>query len=157
MNTQRQNHLNDIALLMIRTVLAVVFIFHGGQMLFGLFGGHGLSATAAWMGSIGIPVPTFSALAAGSTEFFGGIVLLLGVGARIAAIPMTFNMIVAIVTAHLSAFDVRQGGMEYALTLAVVLAAIALMGPGSLTARRLLQAIRGAAVNSPSPATARTA
>ena len=138
MHPQLQARLNDIALLLVRAMLAVVFIYHGSQKLFGWFGGHGLSGTAAFMESIGIPLPMISTLLAGSAEFFGGIVLLLGVGARIAAVPIAFTMLVGIITVHNSAFAVSAGGMEYALTLGVMLITLALMGPGRLTVARLL-------------------
>ncbi|MFA9479742.1 DoxX family protein [Phycisphaerales bacterium AB-hyl4] len=138
MHPDLQNRLNDIALLLIRGVLAVVFVFHGSQKLFGWFGGGGLSGTAGFMESIGIPLPMLSTLLAGSAEFFGGIVLLLGVGTRIAAVPMAFTMLVAIVTVHNSAFNAAAGGMEYALTLGVVLVALALTGPGRLTVAKLI-------------------
>src|SRR3712207_3030635 len=85
----------DIGLLLIRAVLATVFIYHGGQKHFGLFGGYGIEGTAGWMASIGIPFPTLATVLSGATEFFGGIVLLLGTGTRLAAIPMAFNMLVA--------------------------------------------------------------
>lgn len=146
MNAQIQNNrqarLNDVALLLVRSIVAAVFIFHGSQKLFGLFGGHGISGTAAWMGSIGIPLPTFSAVAAGSTEFFGGIALLLGLGVRVAVIPMAFTMVVAIFSVHGGSFDVQKGGMEYPLTLLVVLASFVLTGAGSLTVARLWSAVR---------------
>lgn len=138
MSTEARNSLADVGLLLIRMVLAAVFIYHGGQKLFGIFGGYGISGTAGWMGSVGIPLPTLSATLAGGTEFFGGIVLLLGTGARIAAVPMAFCMLVAVTMVHRSAFDARSGGMEYALTLGVVLVSLALIGPGRLTLGRLL-------------------
>lgn len=127
----------DAGLLTLRAALGAVFVYHGGQKLFGLFGGHGLTGTAQWMGSIGIPLPYFSALAAGSAEFFGGLAVLLGFWPRIAAVPMVFTMLVAIVTAHWGKFDARAGGMEYPLTLAAALVAIALVGGGRWTMDRL--------------------
>ena len=69
-----QNRCADIGLFLIRAVLAVVFIYHGSQKLFGWFGGHGIGGTAGWMESMGIPYPMLSAVLAGGTEFFGGIV-----------------------------------------------------------------------------------
>lgn len=133
----RQNQ-TDAGLLFIRGILAVVFVYHGGQKLFGLFGGPGLTATAGWMESIGIPAPSVSALLAGGSEFFGGIALLLGVAARLVAIPMAFNMLVAILAVHRQAFDARAGGMEYPLTLGVLLVSVALLGPGRFTVSSLL-------------------
>lgn len=130
---------SDLGLWLIRSIAGVVFVFHGSQKLFGWFGGHGLSATADWMGSIGIPLPMLSALLAGSAEFFGGLALLAGVGTRIASVPLAFTMLVA-VSVHGGAFDARSGGMEYPLTLAAVAAGLGLTGPGRLTLGRLGQA-----------------
>jgi len=123
----------DIGLLLIRAVLAAVFIFHGSQKLFGWFGGYGIEGTASWMQSIGMPYPMLKAVLAGGTEFFGGIVLLLGSGTRVAALPMAFTIMVAAATVHRGGFDAQTGGMEYPLTLGVVLMALVLLGPGGLT------------------------
>ena len=133
----------DAGLLILRLALGVVFIYHGGQKLFGLFGGHGLDGTAQWMGSIGIPLPYLSALAAGSAEFFGGAALVLGLWPRIAAVPMVFTMLVAIDTAHCGKIDARSGGMEYPLTLAAALAAVVLIGGGRWTVAALLRRTNG--------------
>ena len=127
------------------TVLAAVFVFHGSQKLFGWFGGYGIEGTAGFMQTIGIPFPTLSALLAGVTEFAGGIVLLLGTGTRIAAIPMAFTMLVAIATVHRGGFNAQSGGMEYPLTLGVVLLALALMGPGHFTVAGLFTGVRNRA------------
>lgn len=137
MSTSTQKYANDTALFLIRLVLAAVFFYHGGQKLFGWFGGYGLNGTAGWMASIGIPFPSLSAFLAGFTEFAGALVLLVGTGTRLAAIPMAFTMLVAILTAHRSTFGAQAGGMEYALTLGVVLVALALTGPGGFTVARL--------------------
>lgn len=132
----------DLGLLILRVALGVVFIYHGGQKLFGLFGGYGLTGTAQWMGSIGIPLPYLSALAAGSAEFFGGAALLIGLFPRIAAVPMVFTMLVAIVSAHWGRFDARSGGVEYPLTLAAALAAVALVGGGRWTLTGVLRRLK---------------
>ena len=44
----------DVSLLLLRLMVAAIGVFHGGQKLFGLFGGYGLKATAEWMASINI-------------------------------------------------------------------------------------------------------
>ena len=128
----------DIGLLAIRVILAVVFIFHGGQKLFGLFGGPGIEGFAGWLQSMGIPAATLNAYLAASAEFFGGVALLLGLATRIAVVPMIATMVVAILTVHPGAFSAKEGGMEYALTLAVVLAGIGLTGAGKLSVDALL-------------------
>lgn len=128
MQTQ-QNTPADIGLLAIRAMVGFVFIFHGSQKLFGLFGGYGIAGTAGWMESIGIPFPEVSATLAGVTELLGGLALMTGFGLRLMAAPLAFSMIVAAFTAH-SGFDATAGGMEYPLTLAVIAAGLGLIGPG---------------------------
>jgi putative oxidoreductase len=49
--------------------------------------------------SLGIPFPTLNAYLAGSTECFGGLLLLLGLGCRVTTVPLIFTMIVAYITA----------------------------------------------------------
>ena len=120
----------DLGLFLIRAMLGVVFVFHGGQKLFGLFGGYGLEGTAGWMESVGIPLPLVSATLAGAAEFFGGLALLSGLGARLFAFALALTMVVASLT--LSGFDAQAGGMEYPLTLAFVAAGLVLTGPGRL-------------------------
>lgn len=129
MNLQKLTR-NDWGLFLLRTIIGVVFVYHGGQKLFGLFGGYGLEATAGYMESINIPFPTLSATLAGATEFFGGLLLIIGVAVRLVGIPLAFTMFVAAGT-H-SGFGIQSGGMEYALTLAIASLALALLGSGSI-------------------------
>lgn len=58
-----------------------------------------LSGTAEFFASLGLPAPTLNALAAGATECLGGVLLLLGLFARPAALPLAFTMVVAYATA----------------------------------------------------------
>jgi putative oxidoreductase len=121
---------NDFGLLAIRGMVGVVFIFHGAQKLFGWWGGGGLGATAGFMEQIGLPLPGVSAFMAGAAEFFGGLALVLGLGTRLAAVPLVFTMLVASFVVHGGAFSARESGMEYPLTLAVVTLGLALTGGG---------------------------
>ena len=131
-------HRHDLGLLVLRSMIGVVFFFHGAQKLFGWFGGYGLSATADWMGSVGIPLPVLSASLAGSVELLGGIALITGLFQRALAVPLTFTMLVAAST-H-TGFSAQSGGMEYPLTLAFAAAALALTGPGRFALRLPAQA-----------------
>jgi putative oxidoreductase len=127
----------DAGLLLLRAISGCVFLFHGSQKLFGAFGGHGLEGFAAMLEGLQIPAPLFAAYLSACTEFFGGLALLLGVGVRIAALPLVINMLVASFTVHGGKFDATKGGMEYPLTLAFVVAALALTGPGSFSVAAL--------------------
>lgn len=129
--------LADVGLLLIRCMVGVVMSFHGSQKLFGVFGGSGIGGMIGYLQSKNVPLPTVSAWAAALAEFAGGLVLIAGVGVR-AVVPFTvFTMLVAAFMSHGGAFDSQKGGMEYPLTLAVVMLGILLTGPGALTARRL--------------------
>ena len=124
--------------LLIRGIVGVVFAFHGAQKLFGWFDGAGIAGTAKSFEGLGIPLPTLNAYAAGSAECFGGLLLILGLATRPAALVLAAVMAVAIVTAHPDAFSLQNNGMEYALTLGVVSLGLALHGPGVLSADALL-------------------
>ena len=64
--------------------------------LFGWSGGYGLEGTGQWMASIGLTPGYLMALMAGSSEFFGGLFLLLGLLTRPTALVLSFTMIIAI-------------------------------------------------------------
>lgn len=136
---QRSASPTDIGLFVIRLMLAVVFLYHGSQKLFGAFGGPGIDGFAGYLGSMSVPMPKVSAIMAACTEFLGGVVLLVGTGTRIAALPMIITMLTAFFTAHKGAFDVQKGGGEYPLTLAAVILGLALAGPGRLSIGSLLK------------------
>ena len=84
----------DWVLTVARVVLGVAFFVHGSQKLLGWFGGHGLSATVrTFRDQMGIPAPlTYLAITA---EFFGGLGLIFGLLARVAALGIAITMIVA--------------------------------------------------------------
>jgi putative oxidoreductase len=128
----------DVGLLLLRAVVATVFVFHGGQKLFGLWNGPGIDGTAAFFAQVGIPWPLANAYVASVTEFFGGLAIGLGLLTRLVALPLAFTMVVAIVTVHPGGFSVREGGMEFALLLGVATLALAFTGPGRLSVDRLL-------------------
>lgn len=135
-----QTFLTNLGLLLLRAMIGVVFVYHGSQKLFGWFGGGGFEATAEGFGGMGMPMPEVSAALAGGAEFFGGLALILGFGSRLMSVPLTFTMLVASFAVHGSAFGLANGGMEYALTLAIAAASIGLMGPGSFALGRGIKA-----------------
>lgn len=120
----------DLGLLLMRLMVATVGVYHGAQKLMGLFGGGGLRATMSEFEQMGIPLPMVSVLAIGATEFFGGIFIGLGLFMRIACIAYAFGMYVAVFKVHSHAFGHQFGGMEFPLTLAVILTGLFFTGPG---------------------------
>jgi putative oxidoreductase len=88
----------DAAILLLRLALGTIFVLHGSQKLFDLFGGPGWSGWLGYMGGMGVP----SALAALSViaEFFGGLGILFGLLTRLSALGILSVMAVAIYKVH---------------------------------------------------------
>ncbi|HTZ20113.1 MAG TPA: DoxX family protein [Opitutaceae bacterium] len=58
------------------------------------------SRTVAFFTSLGLPLPQLNAALASGTELCGGVLLAVGLGARLAALPLVFTMFVAYATAE---------------------------------------------------------
>ncbi len=120
----------DVAQLILRVIVGVVFVFHGAQKLFGAFGGPGIKGFTGYLTSLNIPFPEINAYMAAGSEFFCGLALILGLWARWAVLPLMVTMIVAIVTVHgPNGFSISNKGYEYNLVLMAALAAIFLKRP----------------------------
>jgi len=125
--------------LVVRIPLAVIFIAHGSQKLFGWFGGYGLGGTAQYMDSIGLSPGIVLASLAGGAEFFGGLALLLGLLVRPASVALAFTMLVAIFSVHISkGLFLSNGGFEYGLALLAVTVALVISGAGRFSLDRAL-------------------
>jgi putative oxidoreductase len=106
--------LAEAAYIVLRVGTGVLFLGHGLQKLFGLFGGQ--------------PVPLDSLLGvAGLLELVGGALLALGLLTRPVAIVLALEMIAAYVMAHLprSVWPLENGG-ETALLFALLFVFFAL-------------------------------
>ncbi len=127
----------DLAVLLLRAAVGGVLIYHGQEKLFG-----GIAGFAGYLKHLGVPAPELSAWLSGLTEFCGGIVLVLGTGLRIAAIPILFNMLVAVWSSRGNGFSVLKGGIEYPTIIGVVVLALLLAGPGSFTIAKLIKSMK---------------
>ncbi len=132
---------NSLSSLPLRLGLGIVMAAHGSQKLFGSFGGYGLQGTAGFFeNSLGLKPGILFATLAGGSEFFGGLLLIVGLATRPAAALIGFTMLAA-------AFAIRSGGffapqgIEYPLILALASLSLAIKGGGtwSLDRRFALQ------------------
>lgn len=137
---QRLVATNDsIGTAVLRIAIGLILMPHGAQKLFGMFGGMGIAGTGQYFASLGLNPGELMAVLAGGAEFFGGLLLVIGLLVRPAAIVIGFAMLVAIVVVHLSkGFFVTSGGYEYALTLFVVMASLLISGAGGVSIDRAL-------------------
>ncbi len=123
----------------LRLAAGTIFTAHGAQKLFGWFGGYGLEGTGSWMASIGLEPGLLMAALAGGAEFFGGLLLIIGLLVRPAAVMLAITMAVAIVSVHLSnGLFMSNNGYEFGLSLLAVSIALTIRGAGSLSLDRLL-------------------
>ena len=123
-----------IGFLFLRLAIGIMFAFHGAQKLFGAFGGHGIQGFTQGLAGMGIPFPQVSAYLAGGAEFFGGILLILGLLTRLAAIPLLVVMMVAIFKAHwANGFSMQNGGFEYPFIICGALFALLTLGGGAFS------------------------
>jgi putative oxidoreductase len=122
----------DLALLVLRLVVGVLFAGHGAQKLFGAFGGGGLDGTAGMFDNIGLRPGWLHARAAGTAEFAGGALLALGLFTPFAAAALIAVMTAAVITVHApnGIWNTNQG-YEFNLVMAAVVFALAGIGAGS--------------------------
>ncbi|MGW1157020.1 DoxX family membrane protein [Streptomyces sp. NPDC002513] len=134
----------DGGLLLLRLVFGLLMAAHGAQKLFGIFGGGGLTATGAYLASLGFHPGKVFALICGLSELLGGLGLALGLLTPLASAALIGVMINAMATqtAPHGLWD-TQGGMEYNLGIAAVALAVAALGPGRLALDRFFPWGRG--------------
>jgi len=120
----------DLALLVLRVVVGLLFVGHGAQKLFGAFGGGGLDGTAGMFDNIGLRPGWLHARAAGTAEFAGGALIALGLFTPFAAAVLIAVMAAAVIKVHGSngIWNTNQG---YEFNLVMVAAVFALSGVGA--------------------------
>ncbi|MER5433814.1 DoxX family membrane protein [Streptomyces sp. NPDC002588] len=123
----------DLGLLLLRLGTGGVLAAHGAQKLFGWFGGHGLEGTGQFMESVGYAPGKASATAAGLAEAGGGTLLALGLATPAAGAAAAGGMAGAAAVHTPNGFFNQGGGYEYAATLGLTAAGLAITGPGRLS------------------------
>jgi len=126
---------------LLRLMVGFIFVAHGAQHLFGVWGGPGLTGTAASFDSIGLSPGFPLAVAVGVTEFGGGLLLMAGALTPYVAVALTFVMLGAMLKVHLAnGFFINWAmtpgvghGVEYNLVLIAALFCLTLIGPGAFS------------------------
>ena len=97
---------------------------------------------------LGIPAPALNALFVSGLEFAGGLLLILGLGSRLIAVPLVIDMLVAYMTADREALfsfvsspDKFTAAAPYTFLIASLL--VLIFGPGRFSVDAILSALRG--------------
>jgi len=140
MNAHIKSLLNTRAgygITVLRVIVGIIFMAHGSQKLFGMFGGYGLEGTGQYMESLGLTPGYLMALMSGSAEFFGGLGLVVGLLARPAAVVLIVMLVIAILSVHIhNGLFMANNGYEFALALLGGAIAVLFEGAGRLSLDR---------------------
>ena len=135
---------DSLAPLFLRLSLGIMILPHGLQKTLGWFGGYGFKGTMGWLtGTVG--APWILALLAILAESVGALMLLAGVGTRVAALGIGAVMVVA-ATTHWSNgffmnwFGSQKGeGVEFHLLAIGIAVALFILGGGKFSVDSLFR------------------
>ena len=120
-------------ILFLRLGKALVFVYHGYMKLWAPGGtGRAMDAFAAW----GIPLPQISVYLSGGAEFFGGVMIGLGLLTRQASLFLIIDMLVAIFVAHRND---PYGQTEHAIQMLVLSIGTLFSGSGPWSLESLVK------------------
>ncbi|MBV9455377.1 MAG: DoxX family protein [Rubrobacter sp.] len=129
--------LSGVALLVVRVIVGIIMTAHGWQKLTEI----GPANFGQGLAQSGVPLPIFMGYVVTFTEFIGGILLIVGLLSRLAALFLTINLTVAILLVSIHSgllSSTSRIGMELPLALIAGFLAILLAGPGRLSLDYLL-------------------
>lgn len=130
--------LQPLAWPLVRVATGLFFAPHGAQKLFGLWGGS-LAKTAEGFARQGLHPPMFWATYIGCLEFFGGVLLVLGLLTRpVAALFAGFMAVAAFHVTIQRGWFWTSGGMEVPLYLLLITLALVIRGAGGYSLDRML-------------------
>jgi putative oxidoreductase len=126
------DRLQPLALLVMRLSVGVIMVAHGYHKVFG-----GLHHHAQMVAGLGLPA--WLGYVSSFTEFFGGLLLLVGLFTRCAAIAVCIDLIVAIWKVHWHNGLTGDHGYEFPLAVATLAFALIFFGAGPIALDHILR------------------
>lgn len=126
----------------VRLALGLIFIAHGAQKAFGVWGGLGWSKFISSPAPFGFMRPTWLWMGAALVaELVGGVLVFAGLLTRVGAFLIACTMLVAMVGVHWGGgFFLSNKGIEYTVALLGMSLALLVAGGGRLSFDEKLQA-----------------
>lgn len=119
------DRLQPLGLLALRLALGAVMIGHGYSKIFG-----GLHHHVEFVSSLGLP--GWLAYPSAAAEFFGGILVVIGLFTRIGGLAICIDLVVAIWKVHWKHGLLGDGGYQFPLALATIAFALIFFGAGPI-------------------------
>jgi len=135
--------LQPLGLLAMRIALGAVMIVHGYPKVTGI---HNVEK---FFSSIGLP--WWSAYLSAGAEFFGGILIIIGLLTRPVAFAQLIDMIVAVAKVHWKHGLVGEGNYQLPLTLAALALALIVFGAGPIALDAIIGRAAAGAEERPLP------
>lgn len=117
----------DWAPVFLRLTVGIILFAHGSQKMFG-----GMTKFTATVAQLDLPfgwLPGLFAYLAAASEFFGGILLILGLATRWAALLAGFVMLVAVTMVHAGQLT-GKNGFEFPLLMLAACVSLVITGGG---------------------------
>jgi putative oxidoreductase len=132
----------DLALLILRVGTGVIFIPHGYPKMTGGGGDEkgGQAHLTQSLAQMGLPFPYLFAVLVGAIEFFGGLLLILGLQTQWASLALAFVMLVA--TGRVLVQRGFVGEADFPFSLLVAVLALALLGAGTVSLDQIVLAVK---------------
>lgn len=130
MNNSTLEQYYDLAILILRIAVGVIFIIAGWGKITGIEG------TQGFFGNIGIPAAGLMAWVVALVEFVGGIMVLIGLYIRVPSILLAIIMVVAIFTVKMGG---EFSGMRIDITLLAMSLALFILGSGKISVEHLIK------------------
>jgi len=132
----------DLALLILRVGTGVIFIPHGYPKMTGGGGEEkgGQAHLTQSLAQMGLPFPYAFAVLVGAIEFFGGLLLILGLQTQWASLALAFVMLVA--TGRVLGQRGFVGNADFPFSLLVAVLALALLGGGTASLDQIVLAVK---------------
>jgi putative oxidoreductase len=122
----------DLGLLILRLVIGLTFAAHGAQKAFGWWSGPKYAGWRAGVEHMGLRPAGFWALVSTAAELGGGVLLAVGLVTPLATAALIAQSVVIVGLVHLpKGFWNSKGGIEFPLSLAAGVVALAGTGSGS--------------------------